>query len=39
MTVIPKRVIKIVEEKKNLWKAERQGYIHTKDVLIIVITK
>jgi len=22
-----KRVIKILEERKNLWKAERQGYI------------
>jgi len=24
MTTIPKRVIKILEERKNLWKAERQ---------------
>jgi hypothetical protein len=36
--MIPKRVInKILEERKNLWKAERQGYIQ--NVLIIVITK
>jgi len=37
MTMIPKRVIEILQERKNLRKAERQGYIQ--DVLIIVITR
>jgi hypothetical protein len=27
MIIIPKRVIKILEERRNLWKAERQSYI------------
>jgi hypothetical protein len=26
IAIIPKRVIKLLEERKNLWKAERQGY-------------
>ena len=27
ITIIPKRVIKILEGRRNLWKAERQSYI------------